>query len=431
MLRQKANAGGNASVSMNLNVPGIPKTNALLTRFFELCKEQLTNWLLANRIFIDEKNETTIQHAAGNFYIVAIKPGIIQVSQLKQSTELFEIDHPLGRFIDVDVTDENGKLFSSGKSKPCFYCQLHPASDCIQSHRHPVETLRDFQLRQIEMYLREERLLRLSRKVSSLAIRSVLYELSLTPKPGLVDTAGSGIHTDMDYRTFVDSTAAISGWFTDLFRAGTTCRDEDLKNALPHVRNMGLRMEKEMFQTTNGINTQKGIIFLMGISLFGAGYVLKENDMFDQHEFITTIKTLCNNLVETEFVNHADTLTHGELCFRKYHTGGVRSEAENGFPTIFGHSLPVLERENNTGSVALYKTLLSVMAVLNDTNILYRSDRPTLETLQNLSKKALDDFSMEAYAEIADFCKANKISPGGSADLLSITIFIFLLKNEL
>lgn len=431
LLRHKANAGGKAAVSMNLNIPGIPKINLLYTKFFNDCKEKLKNWLLANRVFIDEEKEISIHHAAGDFYIVPLKSSGFEVSRLKQITEKFEQNHPLGRFIDVDVSDENGILISSGKAKMCFLCEVHSAIDCMHALRHPKDILRDFQQNEIRDYLEKERLQGLSQKISSLAMRSILYELSLTPKPGLVDKISSGIHTDMDFTTFIDSTAVISTYFTELFLKGAECNPDDLHDALPQVRQIGLRMEKDMFLQTEGINTQKGIIFLMGISLFSTGFLLKESDQFDQDRFITTIKTLCSGIVKNEFVNQKDTFTHGEQCFNKYQTGGIRYEAEMGFPTIFGHSLPLLEKENNLGNEALHKTLLSIMAVLADTNILYRSDKETLEKLQNMSKSVLENFSMDAYSGIIDFCMSNKISPGGSADLLSMTIFIFLLKNEL
>lgn len=430
LLRQKANALGHAAVSMNLNIPGIPKTGLCYTRFFKLCNDQLKTWLLANRVFIDQEKEVIIHHAAGDFYIVPLKSAGFLPEKLKQITEQFEMNHALGRFIDVDVADENGIIFSSGKAKLCFYCNAYPAIDCIRTHRHPIAALRAFQQEKIQAYLREERLVGLSHKVSSIAIRSILYELALTPKPGLVDMSGNGVHADMDFRMFVDSTAVISTCFADLFRRGEESSAEDIRTALPVIRNIGLVMEKDMFSQTKGINTQKGIIFLMGISLFCAGFVLKESNTFNPDQFVATLKILCSKLADTEFVNPEDSLTHGEICFQKYQTGGIRYEVENGFPTIFLHALPRLEDENNTGSEALMKTLLSVMAVLNDTNVLYRSDPKILEALQQLSKRVLADFSMRTYAEVIDFCMQHKISPGGSADLLSITIFVYLLKND-
>lgn len=431
LLRQQANAEGEAAVSMNLNIPGTPKTNPQYSLFFDTCREQLKTWLLANRVLIHQGKEVSVHHAAGDFYIVPVKPGGHQAKELKLITEMFELNHPLGRFIDVDVTDENGILVGSGKSKLCFFCHLHPAIACIRGQRHTHQELRDYQLSAIHAYLHEERIDRLSHQISSIAIRSIFYELSLTPKPGLVDLAGSGIHTDMDFRTFVDSTASIATYFRELFRKGAACAEGDLPDALPIVRNTGLAMEKAMFLQTKGVNTQKGIIFLMGISLFSAGYVLKEHDRFNQDCFVAAVKILCSNLVETEFTTPGGAVTHGELCFQQYHTGGIRAEAEQGFPTVFLHSLPVLEMENNTGSAALSKTLVSIMAVLNDTNILYRADMQILRELQALCKEVLAGFSMETYAGITDFCTRHKISPGGSADLLSLTVFIFLLKTEL
>lgn len=283
----------------------------------------------------------------------------------------------------------------------------------------------------MQLFLQEERISHLSRKICSFAIRSIFYELSLSPKPGLVTTTDSGIHADMDFRTFIDSTAVIATYFDELFRKGAECEAADLWKALPTLRKTGLWMEKEMFLQTKGVNTQKGIIFLMGISIFSAGYILKEHDEFNQDLFISTVKQLCKGLVENEFESQSKPKTHGERCFQLYHTGGIRSEAAQGFPTVFEHTLPVLEAENNTGAVALYKTLIAAMSVLEDTNILFRSDRQTLKALQDLCTPLLANFSMAAYIKISDFCMKHRISPGGSADMLCITIFIFLLKTEL
>jgi holo-ACP synthase/triphosphoribosyl-dephospho-CoA synthase len=431
LLRSGFSGKAMGAISLNLNVPGFPKSNLVYTEFFELCKNQLKNWLLANRIIIDQINEKSIEHAAGNFYIVSVKSEIRNVEWLKQITEQFEQNHKLGRFIDVDVSDENGNIYSSGKLKECFYCKEHAAIECMRNERHQVELLREFQQVKIQTYLSEIRLEQLSHKIVSVAIRSILYELSLTPKPGLVDASGNGVHIDMNFTLFIDSTAVISQHFIALFRAGNDCKPDDLKKSLPLIRNIGLIMEKEMFNQTKGINTQKGIIFLMGISLFSVGYVFRDKDIFDQKLFINTVKTICLNLVEHEFNGQKAKLSHGEHCFDKHRIGGVRQEAELGFPSVFLHALPVLESEKQLENKALFKTLVTLMAEVDDTNVLFRSDMQTLRMLQNKCGMVASDFTMESYAEIIDFCRRKNISPGGSADLLSITIFIYLLKNEL
>ena len=46
--------------------------------------------------------------------------------------------------------------------------------------------------------------------LSYLAVKSLLYELNLTPKPGLVDCHNNGAHNDMDFYTFLDSILSMS-----------------------------------------------------------------------------------------------------------------------------------------------------------------------------------------------------------------------------
>ena len=46
--------------------------------------------------------------------------------------------------------------------------------------------------------------------VAQQATRSLLYEVSITPKPGLVDRIDSGAHTDMDFFTYLDSSVALT-----------------------------------------------------------------------------------------------------------------------------------------------------------------------------------------------------------------------------
>ncbi|HAN78996.1 MAG TPA: hypothetical protein DCQ31_15135 [Bacteroidales bacterium] len=417
-------------LSMNLNIAGLPKTNECIADFFFLVKSQLLIWLAANRIGIDSANETVLRHAAGDFFIVPINHSKIGTQQLKIITEQFENQHELGRFIDVDITNHEGKPVSSGKSKLCFYCKAFPAIECRRLKRHSIAELQRFQQKEIKNYLENRKLNELSRKLSILAIRAILYEISLSPKPGLVSALNSGVHTDMNYRTFIDSTAIISSYFQELVQKGFRCETENLPNALALIRQTGLQMETEMFAQTNGVNTQKGLIFLIGISLFSCGYIFNKNEKFSELVFIETVKQICANL-QSELSNQpAESKSHSVQCFSQFKVGGIRFEAENGFPTVFNCALPILAQVNLLDDKTLTLTLLAIMSELDDTNILYRSDMETLQLLKQKCKFALHNFSEENYSEIINFCNAKRISPGGAADLLSISIFIYLLKTE-
>ena len=68
--------------------------------------------------------------------------------------------------------------------------------------------------------------------------------------------------------------------------------------------------------------------------------------------------------------------------------GGVRKEAEDGLPSVFDQGLPELKSAlagaGETAAAAqinraLIRTLLRLMTVTNDTNILYRKDMRTLQ----------------------------------------------------
>ena len=52
-----------------------------------------------------------------------------------------------------------------------------------------------------------------ARRIACCAKKALLYEVSVTPKPGLVDRADSGCHRDMDYHTFLDSIASLPPYF--------------------------------------------------------------------------------------------------------------------------------------------------------------------------------------------------------------------------
>jgi holo-ACP synthase/triphosphoribosyl-dephospho-CoA synthase len=266
----------------------------------------------------------------------------------------------------------------------------------------------------------------LIKKISSLAQQAIFSEISLSPKPGLVDKFSCGSHSDMNYQTFMDSTAAISPWFGELVQEGISFRDDDLTKALPLIRNIGLRMESAMFEATRNINTQKGIIFLMGLSLFACGKLFSKNEPFHVEEFRSIIRSICKDLVANEMVNNSSSLkSHGENIFLKYGFSGARGEAESGFRMVFDFGLLQLTGVAELNDEALIKCFLAISANNADTNILYRSNPEVLSDFKHLCKTALKDFSSENYQAIIDFCKNENISPGGSADLLAVTIFVW------
>jgi len=423
---------GLPSLSLSLNVPGFPKSNPTVKTFFDYCLREFKYSLKAHQVDIIEAEAIGQCDAAGDFFLVPCSMGILTLPEIKQVCESFEQNHPLGRFIDADLNDQNGETVSSGKSKLCFFCLERPAIECRRENAHKPEELRSFMFPKMAEYCRQKREEEIIIKLSSLAQQAILSEISLTPKPGLVDKVSNGSHADMNYQTFIDSTAAISPWFSDLTREGFSFRESDLTKALPLIRNIGLRMESAMFEATQNTNTQKGVIFLMGLSLFACGKLFSQSDQFSTETFRGIIQGICKDLVKKEFVSNSGSVkSHGEEIFLKFGSGGARGEAESGFGIVFEFGLPQLTGLTQLDDESLIKCFLAIASNNNDTNILYRSNPEILNDFKRLCKYALENFNDENYSAVIDYCINKNISPGGSADLLAVTIFVWSVIERL
>lgn len=415
------------SVSLSLNVPGFPKSNSQVLKFFDICLNELKRYLKAHCIPIYVDEAFTGSDAAGDFFLIPCGISEESISELKQICEEFEEKHPQGRFIDVDVTDLSGNPVSSGKLKCCFFCGQKPAIVCRREKSHDIKELRDFMFRGIDEYCIGFREKDISAKLASLALTAILTEVSLTPKPGLVDKFSNGSHNDMNYQTFLRSSAAISAWFGDLVIEGFHFRD-DLTKALPVIRSIGLHMERAMFAATKNINTQKGLVFLMSVTLFACGYLYAGQDNFEVNRFRDIIMKICKDL--SAELDVAVPKTHGETVYRKYRVTGIRGEAETGFPAVFDYGLPALESFKTSDDEAMIKAFLSIASHNNDTNILFRSSMEVLDVFKAMASAAFKQYNRDNYNVLIAYCKKENISPGGSADLLAVSIFIHAMIHS-
>ncbi|MCK9638531.1 MAG: triphosphoribosyl-dephospho-CoA synthase [Prolixibacteraceae bacterium] len=432
LLKNKIAGRGYPCVSLSLNVPGFPKSNPTVNYFFKYCLQDLQFMLKAHLVEVHDKEAIEKCDAAGDFYVAPFTAGSMTITEIKQMCENFEEGHPLGRYIDVDVNDESGNCISSGKSKMCFYCQVRPAIECRREQAHDMIQMRSLMFSNMKDYCNRQRESLLSKHLASLGLKALLYEISLTPKPGLVDRLSNGSHEDMNFLTFADSSSAISLYFEELVQAGFAFHDEDYTRALPIVRNIGLRMEAAMFQATGNINTHKGLIFLMGVALFSCGKLYSSLNEFDTEYFRSIVRDICRDIVKRELMDSKPSnSTHGLDVFQSSGFSGARGEAEGGFKTVFEIGLPHLAEENQLNDTALIQCFLAIAAQNMDTNILFRGGQEVLTSFQDLCKAALKDLSDSNYLKVAEFCRNEYISPGGSADLLALAIFFWsVMKCE-
>jgi holo-ACP synthase/triphosphoribosyl-dephospho-CoA synthase len=443
--RLKMAGKGDCSISLTLNIPGLPKSNEFIHSFYQESLSDLKRFLCSYRILIDTDREINRLDAAGDFYLVPLTNQDISAIQLKELCEQFESEHAVGRLLDVDVTDEMGNPVSSGKAKNCYFCNQHPAAYCMRMKTHEYADMRKVIEQDLTNFLEDRRKNRLCKDLSAFALKALLHELALSPKPGLVDRFSQGSHSDMDFTTFLNSSAVISVYFRDIAEFGFDFSSRNSKDALPKLRQIGLQMEEDMFRETNGVNTHKGAIFLLGFSLFSVAYLIKKRNFY-YLSFVHLIKELNNDLVEQELGKnlYPNKKTHGEECFEKFGDKGkgIRGEIQAGLPCVFNHAIPVLTPyfENSKMETdafvrqGLTKALLILIAHNKDSNILYRKGEKVLEKLQNLALQAFQASGEEAfqssYQKLIDYCRETNISPGGSADLLAVSYFIFLVNKK-
>jgi holo-ACP synthase/triphosphoribosyl-dephospho-CoA synthase len=444
-LRGEISTSGQASLSLNLNIPGYPKSDEKIHSCFEQVLIELKRHLLSHRILIDSSKEYCATDEAGDFYLVPLHDNKVSIKQIKQATEKFEESHILGRLLDVDITNKEGEPISSGKAKLCYFCNEKPALVCMREQNHSYTDIRQKIDVDIDEYLSQIKKDEICKDLAANALKSLLHEVALSPKPGLVDRFSNGSHDDMDFSTFVDSASVLSVYFKEIAEYGFSFTKNDLKDALPELRRIGLLMEEDMFRETHGINTHKGAIFLLGFSLFVSAYLISKNN-FTYQAFVELIKDLNGNLVERELGRklYNQDQTHGEVCFEKYGNKGrgIRGEIQAGLPCVFQHAIPVLEshlqKEKQINDKILHKSLthalLALIANNNDSNILFRKGIKVLEELKQKAQTTFVHFTDDKfeclYNDLIDYCEKNHISPGGSADLLAVSYFIFAVHKN-
>jgi len=248
--------------------------------------------------------------------------------------------------------------------------------------------------------------------IAHLATQALQAELDTTPKPGLVDKDNNGAHRDMDYALMQRSIDTLHPYFVKLALLG--CAD-----ALPthtSIRDIGIEAERAMLSATNGVNTHKGALFSMGLAVVAAAHE-KDTDSLQ-----TTIKALAASFPDTNGTHgsKAKLLSMGTTAIK-----GALDNAREGYEMLFAEWLPFyIERRKERDAHTLHKTLLRIMCDLDDTNVIYRTDLATAEEVKQEARALLDNFSEAALKDMDRHYTTRNISPGGAADMLSLTIFI-------
>lgn len=421
---------GGGLICLTLNIPGPRKLTHKSGRVFRMAVDMVLAQLGA--MGLKKVNCQLVNRITGSegYFMVDLP-----AQTLKAAMIAIEDSMPVARLFDLDVLDRAGKKISREDmglpGRKCLLCDA-PAPVCARSRAHSLEELEQKTNTLMAEALDE----RDARAVAQSVVRSLLYEVCVSPKPGLVDRLDSGSHRDMDIFTFMSSAASLHPYFADCYKTGRETRSLSPRETFHRLRLPGIMAEQTMFRATGGINTHRGIIFSMGLICGALGRL----DVEDRH-CPETICRMCaamtQGLTQRELreKEESSAATNGERVFQRYGVGGVRAQAEQGFPAVVNVGLPALEKGLSQGlspEEAGRVALVALMAVCEDTNLISRGGiaaqrevsqraRAMMEQADLPDREALEIWNRELIEK--------NLSPGGCADLLALTYFLYFLRN--
>ncbi|AUX12823.1 triphosphoribosyl-dephospho-CoA synthase CitG [Latilactobacillus sakei] len=267
-----------------------------------------------------------------------------------------------------------------------------------------------------------------------LAYQSLVSEVQLAPKPGLVDPDSNGAHDDMDYPLFLKSIAALKVYLVAYIEAGYQSTSE--QQLFLALRQIGQEAENQMLLATNQINTHKGANFSYALILGAIGrasqtLTLSELVNLNFKPVFAIVRDMTKGLVSRDFSQIASKvqLSYGEQLYVEYGFTGIRGEAEAGYPSLEYVALPTLQKYRMLPEDDRHLILmLTLMTEVQDMNLVHRGGIDGWQMVQKAATVILQETDNMLLVKRklrqldTELIEAH-LSPGGTADLLSLGIF--------
>ena len=319
---------------------------------------------------------------------------------LKAACLTLETATPVGRLYDLDVLDTDGNKLSRLEQRTCLICG-GPVTVCSRSRAHGLDAIVN-RTREILMDFAAGYL-------AGLAAKALTEEVRLTPKPGLVDEHNNGAHSDMDLSLFLRSIDALTPWFRQITALSLCGADAAA------LQEAGREAEAAMFRATGGVNTHKGALYSFSVLLAALGRCLTEGGDVFAHA-----AALAAELTPPQG-------THGAAVAICHNVGGARAEALLGFPTAQKAAALLQAHDPLTA-------LLWLMTHTEDTNLYHRggAEGAAFVRVQSAAILAAPMERRIALTQALDEVLIDRwLSPGGSADLLALALFLGKLPRWL
>ncbi|MET4204426.1 MULTISPECIES: triphosphoribosyl-dephospho-CoA synthase MdcB [unclassified Bradyrhizobium] len=265
-------------------------------------------------------------------------------------------------------------------------------------------------------------------QLGRLASLCLKREVKTYPKPGLVSDVDNGAHRDMDAALLCKSADTLAPFFSELAAAGAEGAGMD------RLRAIGVAAERAMLVATSGVNTHRGAIFGLGLLCAAAGYRSRLSLRKPLGELVS------QRWGEAILEGPISLRSHGAVASRRYGAGGARAEAACGFPSVYDVALPALGAARTLAphdeEAVRVQTCMALIADVADTNLLHRGGADGLRFAQASASAFLAAGGIgcpgwrDRAAGIHIAFVARNLSPGGSADLLAMALFVEALSVE-
>ncbi|HEY0211895.1 triphosphoribosyl-dephospho-CoA synthase [Acerihabitans sp.] len=272
--------------------------------------------------------------------------------------------------------------------------------------------------------LRSRHAERQAARLSALAMRSLLEEARLSPKPGLVDSRGAGAHQDLNLALMERSAHSLQPTFYRLaLHSWLRPADAALRQEIGRQGRLG---ERHMLAATGGVNTHRGAIWALGLLVSACA-------MLGGTGPVAMITGGAARLAALQDPFSPKGFSKGQRAVQRYRVPGAREEAVCGFPHITQRALPQLRQSRGEGASepqARLDALMAIMCTLTDTCVLNRGGMPALTAMHRGAAAVLAaggtgrPAGRDALADLDRRMLRDNASPGGAADLLAATFFL-------
>jgi len=279
--------------------------------------------------------------------------------------------------------------------------------------------------------------------LAALAERALQIELDLPLKPGLVGPDGPGAHKDMDYAVMQRGIKALRPFWSRMA----------LCTSVQELQAIGIEAEKAMLEATGGVNTHRGAIFCLGLTVYAWAQGAHTEELMRLSlgkiaQGIYANSHTANNLPPRPAM--AIALEGYKPLFEDWlpycRSFGLRPQDDRvSHPDPLEEPDGVCHSERSEESIA-QMTLLRIMSTLDDSCVVKRVGNERAQQVKREASAVLmaeekwffakpcekyfsSDTTPETLKEMCARYAAEGISPGGAADMLALTIFINSILN--